>query len=436
MKQGSEKEIIARRVIEEKKRLLAERVQRVNNIQQNEAKKQEQKLKELEKRKQELEKWRLARGYRPKPALKPILTKNLPKDKPKPSDSKVTTSDTLPQDQSSPPLDELNKPLSESIEPDSNHSLNQSCINDTQAGSTPLISKSSEKSVLNPDESEKALNQSQGSEKVFISPDESEEDVELTEPESDPYLASSPNTIIYNSEKGNESPVTPFFLTAKEYCKSEKEYSPYKPKLDDVYEDDSSYDSIDKIKESSRHSDSIESSPEEEKEDIEEISSESDIISISPSKISSEISTPKATPSVIELDSNQKPDKILTSSIYFDFEIRMQEIEKERRARDKSKERAKALIKQRILSAIKPERLSSYETPLSNSPEISLPTFPEEFKSEFMGTARFNTAEDIELQVEEDVSLVNFASYKRIQDTSSESIPKPMRISDTPDENM
>ena len=114
----------------------------------------------------------------------------------------------------------------------------------------------------------------------------------------------------------------------------------------------------------------------------------------------------------------------------------MQEIEKERRARDKSKERAKALMKQRILSAIKPERLSSCETPILNSPEISLPTFPEEFRSEFLGTARFNTAEEMELQEEEDVSLVNFASYKRIQDTSSESIPKLIVISDMPDENM
>lgn len=415
MKQGSEKEIIARRIIEERKRLLAERVQRVRSIQQNEAKKQEQKLKELEKRKQELEKWRLARGFRPKPALKPILTKNLPRDKPKPAEQKVGTSDILPRDQSSPPLDELNKPLSKASQPDLNHSLNQSCVNETQAGNTPHISKSSEKSVLNPDESEKALSQSQSSEKVFISPDESEENVELTEPESDPYLASSPNTMIYNSEKGSDSPVTPFFLTAKEYCKSEKEYSPYKPKLDDVFEDDSSYDSI-------RQSDSIEISAEEDKEDIEENSSDS--------------ATSKVTPSDIELDSIPKPDKILTSSIYFDFEIRMQEIEKERRARDKSKERAKALMKQRILSAIKPERLSSCETPILNSPEISLPTFPEEFRSEFLGTARFNTAEEMELQEEEDVSLVNFASYKRIQDTSSESIPKLIVISDMPDENM
>lgn len=273
-----------------------------------------------------------------------------------------------------------------------------------------------------------------------MSPDESEEEVELTEPESDPYLASSPNTIIYNSEKGNDSPVTSFFLTAKDYCKSDKEYAPFlHNKLDDVYEDESSYDSIDQIEDTSNRSDSIASTPEEQKQTEEDFIQKSEFIRISPSKQSAQNPTPDFLPQY-DTDLAQdfhKPNKNLSSSIYFDFEIRMQEIEKDKLNRDKHKEQAKALIKQKILNAIKPDKLFTYETPTSDQSEMSLPTYPEEPKYEFISTARFNTAEDRESPKEnEDVSLVNIASYRRIPDISAESYKKSIVISDLIDENM
>jgi len=98
----------AQALIEEKKKQLSERIQKVMTTQQNQEKKQQQRQKELEKQRKEIEKWRKEKGFKPKKP--PVDTKTELLEAESDVESPVTTIHEAPESLTQEPSEQNSTP--------------------------------------------------------------------------------------------------------------------------------------------------------------------------------------------------------------------------------------------------------------------------------------------------------------------------------------